>query len=132
MTRIDVARYISEQTMKPKLPARFAEKVAGYLIAEHRSGELEHIMRDVRELRAKNGHIEADVRTARPMPAATEAAVRRLIKQRYPKAVSITIIKHIDPSLIGGIAVELPDERVDLTVAGRLRVFRRAVSEGHL
>lgn len=128
-SRIELAHYIATESQKSRLPKNFAAMLAGYLLAEHSSGELERIMRDVQDIRFENGYIEAIIQSARALNAETKTKAMQLLKRRYPKAKHIAFVEVIDESLIGGIAILLPDVRLDLSVSGRIRTFRRAVAE---
>lgn len=128
-TRIELAQLIANESQKASLPKSFSKKLAGYLLAEHSSGELERVMHDVQAIRFEIGFIEALVHSVRPLSTETRSRITQLLKRRYPKAKQITLVERLDPSLIGGISIQLPDERLDLSVAGRIRSFRRAVVE---
>lgn len=128
-TRTELAEYIATESQKTKLPKSFSQRLAGYLLAEHRSGDLERIMLDVQAIRFEKGFIEATVASVRPLTRETKTQVSQLLKRRYPKAKRITLVETIDLALIGGITIQLPDERVDLSIAGRIRNFRMAVAK---
>ncbi len=128
-TRLELALYIAGESQKSRQPENFSEKLAGYLIAEHSSAELERIMHDVQAIRFKNGYIEAIVQSVRPLTKDIKSSLTKLLKQRYPQAKKINLVEVIDPSLIGGVAIQLPNERLDLSVSGRIRSFRRVVAE---
>jgi F0F1-type ATP synthase delta subunit len=127
--RIELAHFIATESQKASLPKSFAGKLAGYLLAEHRSGELESIMHDVMAMRFESGLIEATVSSVNPLSAETKTKITQLIKRRYPKAKKVSLVEIADPSLIGGVTIQLPNERLDLSVAGRILFFRRAVAE---
>ena len=126
--RLAVASFIANE-LADKTDSMLPVELAGYLIAENRSGELEHIMRDVVALRALNGIIEADVRSARPLSSETRTAVKKLIKKWRPDAKRIILNESVEPSLISGFTVDMPGERIDMSAAGKLRAFRRAVKK---
>ena len=128
-SRIELAQFIAAETQKTRLSSNFSEKLAGYLLAEHSSGELERVMHDVLAIRFERGFIEAVVRSVRPLSAETRTRITQLLKRRYPKSKQITLVEKLDLSLIGGISIQLPDERLDLSAAGRIRNFRRAVAK---
>jgi len=98
-----------------------ATNVANYLQEERRSGDLESIMKEVKELRRKKqGIVEANVTTAFPVDSSTT----KKIKQIFGDNVLINEI--IDKHIIGGVRVETNEDYLDLTVRGRLNQLKRA------
>ena len=96
-----------------------AKSMAEYLQAEHRSNELDLIMRHVRELRRKrDGITEADVTTAFPVDSSTVAVIKEIFGQH------MIINKIIDKRVIGGVRVETNEEYLDLTVRNRLNQLK--------
>lgn len=106
---------LSEKTSEQKL----AKVTASYLQQERRTGELDAIMREVKELRKKKtGLTEADVTSAFPI----DATVKKQIKQLFGQNVLIN--ETIDKSVIGGVRVETNEKYLDLTVRNRLNQLK--------
>jgi F-type H+-transporting ATPase subunit delta len=91
-----------------------------------RAGLLRAIAEGYRiEYRALHGLVDAHVRTAvplgEPLRAQVRAAVARFTgKQPY-------LIEKVDPALIGGIVIEAAGQKVDGSVASRLRELGHAL-----
>lgn len=82
-----------------------------------------------RELR---GMVEAIVRTAVPLTEPLRARVRETVARHTGKQP--VLIEKVDPSLIGGIVIEVGGEKIDGSLARRLRELgenleRRATQE---
>jgi F-type H+-transporting ATPase subunit delta len=73
-----------------------------------------------------NGIEVAKVTTAFPMDAALEAQVLASIAKLSDK--KITIEKHIDPSIIGGFILRIGDKQYNASVANRLQVLKKELS----
>ena len=82
-----------------------------------------------RELR---GMVEARVRTAVPLAEPLRARVREVVARHTGKQP--VLVEKVDPSLIGGIVIEVGGEKIDGSLARRLRELgenleRRATQE---
>lgn len=108
---LQLSRKMSEQEL--------AKSIASYLQQERRSGELDAIMREVKELRHKEtGVTEADVTSAFPVGS----AVKKQIKQLFGEKVLVNQV--IDKNVIGGVRVETNEKYLDLTVRNRLNQLK--------
>lgn len=67
--------------------------------------------------------VVATVRVAAPLTAEQEARLAATLSGQAGRAVNLHVV--VDPSVVGGIKVELGDEVIDGTVAGRLADARR-------
>jgi F0F1-type ATP synthase delta subunit len=96
---------------------RIVAAMASYLTAERRASELTPIMRQVERLRLERGGVrEVVVVGARPISRDTERQIRRLFAD-----TQVNVVKRTDKNLVGGLRVTTLDERLDLSVRGRLR-----------
>jgi F-type H+-transporting ATPase subunit delta len=123
-TRHELAKVIVERLAAGGVDAAdLARDVAAYLIAEHRTGELDGLLREVRRLRAENGGpVEATVRTARPLDEPLRAEVRALVGQMTGRPGQTVILdESVEPGLLGGVYVETDDSTLDATVRQQLR-----------
>lgn len=94
--------------------------VAQYLVEERRSGDLEHIMRELERIRLETDHIlEVTAVSAYPL----EADSKKIIKSIFANGYTI-IIERLDESLVGGANVEASDKQVDASISGKLNKFR--------
>jgi len=72
----------------------------------------------------------ARVHTARPLDEASQAQLVSSLTKLTGKNVELQIAE--DPTLLGGVLVEVGDLRLDATTRGRLGALRDAVASGHL
>ena len=95
------------------------------LLANRRIGSLEEVLGAVRERidREKNV-VEADVKAAAPLDAASAAAIQTALEAKTRKNVRVR--HEVDPSLLGGFVVRIGSEVYDASLAQRLRRARLA------
>jgi len=125
VSRLELAKVIAERTMHISDSTKLSQAVAGYLLEEGRVDELDSLMRDVLNYRAKHGHVEATVVSAHPISEAVKKDVLAAIKSEYPDARDFVINEKVDPSVVGGLRIELANEELDLTVQAKLNTFKR-------
>ncbi|MES1245413.1 MAG: ATP synthase F1 subunit delta [Acidobacteriota bacterium] len=75
-----------------------------------------------RELR---GLVETRVRTAVPLTEALRARVRDAVARHTGRTP--VLVETVDPSLLGGIVIQVGDEKIDGSVAQKLRELGRAL-----
>ncbi|MEZ7498369.1 ATP synthase F1 subunit delta [Flavobacterium sp. Arc3] len=99
-----------------------------HLLFENKRFEiLETIALEYRKLfDIMNGVQIAKVTTAVPMDAALEAKVLAKIASLSDK--KITIESNVDPSIIGGFILRIGDQQYNASVANRLQVLKRELS----
>jgi F0F1-type ATP synthase delta subunit len=109
-----------------KMPAKkFANEVAGYLLDESRTGELDSLARDLIDYRAKNGVVEVTAVSAHRLSDTALKEVKQKVKQLYPQARSIIINQQIDASQIGGVRLEFPGRQLDLSLRAKINKFKQ-------
>ena len=75
-----------------------------------------------------NGIVEARVTSAVPLTDDEEAALR--VKLAKISGKQVKLISGIDPSLIGGVRVEMDGRRYDNTIQDRLGRLKRSLTRG--
>ena len=109
-----------------KLSARrFSSQVAGYLLDNNMTDELDSLTRDMVSYRAASGVVEVNTVSAHQLSGTALKEVRSKVKQLYPSARQIILNQRIDPDQIGGVRLELPDQQLDLSVRGKLNQFKQ-------
>jgi F-type H+-transporting ATPase subunit delta len=68
----------------------------------------------------------ATVRTAIPLDEADRERLARTLSRQYGHDIHLNVL--LDPEVIGGLRVELGDEVIDGTIAGRLDDARRRLA----
>jgi F0F1-type ATP synthase delta subunit len=128
--RTRLARLIADRTLKQGVSKRFDREIAAYLLSERRTDELDSLLRDVQADWAAAGHVEVVARSAHPLSAAVRTDIRRKVKELQPGAKQIVINEVIDPSIVAGIRLNLPDRQLDLDARTKLNRFKQLVTAG--
>lgn len=132
ITRQDMAAVIGERTLHVRDTRKLAAAVAGYLLEERRTADLESLIRDIMQYRMGNGVIEANVVSAHELPDVVLRDVKAVLRQQYPKVRELHVDVQIDTSVIGGLRIELPNEQLDMTVQSKLDTFKRLTATGDM
>ncbi len=123
--RIRVARTIARVTLKNGLSKEYAREIASYLLAERRTGELGSLLRDIQAEWADSGYVEAAAASAHPLDETAKQEISRQVRQYYPHAKKVVVSETQEPSLVGGVRVNLPDAQLDLSLRAKLNKFKQ-------
>jgi F0F1-type ATP synthase delta subunit len=107
-----------------------SREIAAYLLVEERSKELNSIMRDVIKLRADKGLVESSAVVAHELESKVEKSLHGLIKTVRPNAKRIIINHKLDPYMIGGVRLDIVDQRLDLSVRAKLNKLKTLTING--
>jgi F0F1-type ATP synthase delta subunit len=129
ISRRHLAEVIGERTLHVRESKKLAREVAAYLLDTHHTADLESLLRDVMEYRARHGVVEATAVSAHELTDAVIQDIERILKQEYPNAKQVRVVTKLDPSVVGGVRVELANEQLDLTVRDRLDTFKRLTAD---
>ena len=91
------------------------KEVAAYLVETRRTRELDLLVRDIEGELAARGTVVADVTTARPLTDALKKQISTLVN-----AKDLHLREMIDPSLLGGMRIDIPGKRFDGTLRRKL------------
>ena len=125
-----IAGIVARQSLGSTFGRPQAKALAAYLLSEHRTGELNSLLRDVQETWAEEGTVEVTATSARPLTEGVEADIEREVRRIYPNAKRIVISPRIDPSVIGGVRLSFVDYQLDLTIAGEVQKFKSLLTRG--
>lgn len=125
ISRRHLAEVITERTLGVRDTKVLAKEVAAYLLDNHHTADIESLIRDIMELRAQKGVVEAVAVSAYQLNDEVIADIKRILKQEYPNAKSVHVIRKLDPSVVGGVRIEMANERLDLTVRDKIDTFKR-------
>lgn len=126
LSRSRLARVLAERYAQPGSDvARLNQEVAAYLMTEKRTGELDSLLRDMQQYRADHdGVVEAKAISAFPLSDAVRADIEAKLRGTFPQATNIIISEQVDETVVGGVRLELANQQLDLTVRGKLNLFK--------
>jgi F0F1-type ATP synthase delta subunit len=120
-----------------KLAAHTAKRIAGgdkiedaltelaaYLVDNRRAKEADLIVRDVEAALLAHGIVVASATSARPLSMEAKNALETFVKNAYTGTTKVVLREAIDPSVIAGVRLELPDKQLDATVASKLEKLK--------
>ena len=108
------------QSLLPRVaPTREVQSLALLLLDRGRVAALPAIARAYQEMSDdKLGRARATIKSARPLDAATQAEIMRVLQKRTGKTIIMTT--EVDPTLIGGIVAQVAGLVLDGSVKARL------------
>lgn len=93
---------------------------------KHREGQLATIVdKFIEQYNLKKGFSQATVTTAVPLTEALKAQVQSFVERHSSNKVQL--IEKIDPSIIGGIKIQIGDRLLDYTVASQLKTLENSL-----
>lgn len=105
--------------------------VGNFLGVVARNGRLfalPEIIKAYRELAAEaRGEVSAEVTSATPLSDGQRQSLADTLKAKIGKTV--TLIEHVDPSLIGGLVVKVGSQMIDSSLKTKLSAMRVAMKE---
>ncbi|KNC73884.1 ATP synthase F1, delta subunit [Sphaeroforma arctica JP610] len=72
-------------------------------------------------MRAHRKEVQIVVTTAQPLDSSSETAIKKQLKQFVQKGETLVLDTKVDSNLLGGLVVEIGDNRVDLSIATRIK-----------
>lgn len=116
---------IAQKTLHMTDGKLLAREIAAYLLAERRTSEIESILRDIMQYRTDHGVLEAEVVTAHEITEHVTNEVTQLLRTAYPNAKTVHLATRLDPTIIGGLRVDMANEQLDMSVQSKLATFKR-------
>jgi F0F1-type ATP synthase delta subunit len=121
-SRTVIARTLSGRLGDPEL----ARETAAYLIVERRVSEFASLLRDIEQYRADHsGVVELTAVSAHELDTKVVDDIKSKISQAYPGAKDFIINQQLDPSVVGGVRLELANQQLDLSVRNKLNAFKQ-------
>lgn len=130
--RTRIARIVADRTLKDGVSRKLARELAAYLISEHRTSELDSIVRDVQADWTEAGQVEVIASSAHPLPAAAKADVKRQAARIYPGAKRVIVTEKLEPGVIGGVRLNFADSQLDLSLRAKLNRLKQLTAPGNL
>lgn len=124
---------VSEEERRAVIEKSFRGKASDLLVdalqvinRKGRSGALRAIAASYRDdLRARRNQVEARVKTAVPLTEALRAKMVEAVGRFTGK--SPMLVEKVEPGLLGGLVVEVDGQKIDTSVASRLRELSHAL-----
>lgn len=120
-----ISQTIADKTFKGGSAQELSREIAAYLLSERRVQDLDSIMRDVQGEWADRGRVEVIAESAYALTTDIRRDIEREVKKVYPDAKEIVISDVINPEVIGGVRLNLPDQQLDLSIEAKLNKFKQ-------
>lgn len=119
LSRHKIALFAVDQMMSGAKQHDVIKQVAAYLVDTRRTRELDLLVRDIEGELAVQGVVVADITSARQLTEALKAQIATLVN-----AKSLQVRETVDPSVIGGVRIDIPGKRFDATVQRMLMTLK--------
>jgi F-type H+-transporting ATPase subunit delta len=116
ISRKKLADYVAERLAKGDKPGAAIKELAAFLIDTRRIREVELIARDIESALARRGIVVADVTSAFPLTEALKDDIKKLVGGK-----KLVLRETVDPSVLGGIRLTTPEERLDATLKRKIQ-----------
>jgi F-type H+-transporting ATPase subunit O len=128
--RVRIASVVANQTLSQGLSKDYARELAAYLLAQGRVGELEPLLRDVQAEWANKGYVEILARSAYPLTDEVKQDIEQRIRPLFPVINNVVVTEKIDPTVVGGVQIQLADRQLDLSIEAKLNTFKQLTGAG--
>ena len=116
ISRRKIAAYFADEL----IAGRDATKsLAAYLVETKRTRELVLVIRDIEAALAERGVLLADVASSHALAEDTQHTITSYLKG-VTGATKVHLRPEIDESLLGGVRIETPGQRLDNTIRHRI------------
>lgn len=131
-TAPNISVIIKKETVKKIFPHDELKLMVNFisiLIDKNRIGLLPDIYREYRLLKdERQNNLEIKLSSAMPLEESQVNEIIEKFKKQYG-ASSAYVTKVINPSLLGGILIQIGDIRIDDTQFGRLKALKRSIND---
>jgi F-type H+-transporting ATPase subunit O len=77
-------------------------------------------------MKAKRGEVEATITSADPLTKAQVNAIEAAMKNQVGAGKSVVLSAQVDPSILGGLQVQIGDQFLDLSVGSKIDSISRS------
>ena len=78
-------------------------------------------------MKAKRGEVEATIISAEPLNKTQTAAVQEAMKSQFPEGAKVVLKTEVNPSILGGLQIQIGDKFLDLSVGNQIDSIGRTV-----
>ena len=121
LSRRAIANYYAEQLLAGNNTV--TKQLAAFLVDTKRTRELELIVRDVEDALATRGVTIGAISSARELSDAARKAITAFIAETTD-ASTVHLRSSVDPSLLGGVKIDLPGQELDTTLRRKLTLLK--------
>lgn len=106
---------------QPKQAGEAVERFVKVLQRDRTANLLPLILKEVEAIAAEQeGRLLVTVTTSEALTPTQQKEIIETLKSRYPKKETVTINSQVDPSIIGGVRLEIGNEIIDHTIKTKL------------
>lgn len=122
-TRTRVAQFLAEQLAEGQDRQATVQRAAAWLVTQNRGRQASYLARDAAAaLAGQHAYLYARVTTARPLSDTSRQQIETYLREQTG-ARELELDERVDPQLIGGVQLDLPDTRLDASVRRQLTAF---------
>ncbi len=121
LSRRKLALYVADRVKDGRVAPEVLREVGAYLLDTGRTREITLLARAIEDELAERGTVIATVTSA---TALDEALRNSVITQVGAKKVVLKEV--VDPSVLGGVRIDMPGARLDATLSRKLTMLRGA------
>lgn len=101
--------------------------IASSLVQQPRERRVRQLLsRAIRIVADERGRAVATVTAATALTAAQQERLTAVLRQRYGSEISLNIV--VDPTVVGGLRVQIADDVIDMSVSSRLADLRQRLA----
>jgi len=121
LSRHKIAMYAADKLVGGARLPEVVKEVAAFLVATRRTRELTLLVRDIEGELAERGVVVADVMSAHALTAELKQQISQLVG-----AKQLQLRETVDPSVLGGMRIDIPGKRFDGTLRRKLTALTEA------
>lgn len=119
LSRRKLSDYAAKRLAAGENQLKVIRELAAYLVDMGRTREQELLVRDLEQALAVNGIVIADVASAYALSSQLKLEVKKLVG-----GSRVQLREVVDPTLLGGIRVDIPGKRFDGTIRYKLQALK--------
>ena len=121
VSRRKLAAYAADRLARGDQIDDLVRELASYLVETRTTREADLLVASIEDELQAHGVVIADTTTAHPLTAALKKQIQAIVGDS-----KVHIREHVDPSVIGGVRIELPDRQFDGTIERKLIALKGA------
>lgn len=116
LSRRKVAAFFADELIAGR---DISKQLAAYLVESKRTREATLFVRDIETALSDRGVLLANIASSRELTTDAKATLEKYLTH-VTKAKEIHLRPSVEPSLLGGVRIETPDQRIDMTLRHKL------------